>query len=198
MSKTSEGGRPAVEHQLTIDMAKEICMIQRTDIGKKCREYFLEIERKWNTPEAIMARALQFANNQLDAIKTQNIKLAETIEIQSQQIEEMKPAKIFADAVSVSDTSILMRDLAKLLRQNGVKVGEKRLYSWMRENGYICKFDTSPTQKAMEMGLFEVQIRTVERGDSLPVETRTTKVTGKGQQYFINKFLNENGTEIAG
>ncbi len=105
------------------------------------------------------------------------------------QVESMKPAQIFADAVSASESSILMRDLAKLLKQNGVSIGEKRLYSWMRDNGYICKNGTSPTQKAMELKLFEIVIRTVERGDGLPIETTTTRVTGKGQNYFVNKFL---------
>lgn len=104
--------------------------------------------------------------------------------------ERMKPKEIFADAVSASDNSMLVRDVAKMIRQNGVPMGEKRFYKWLRENGYICKGTTSPTQKAMELGLFEVVVRTVERGSALPLETKTTKVTGKGQQYFINKFLN--------
>ena len=82
-----------------------------------------------------------------------------------------------------------MRDLAKLIRQNGVEIGEKRLYKWMRERGYICKGDTMPTQKAMELGLFEIIVRTVERGNGLPMETKTAKVTGKGQIYFVQKFL---------
>ena len=105
--------------------------------------------------------------------------------------DRMRPKEIFADAVSASDSSMLVRDLAKIIRQNGVPIGEKRFYKWLRENGYICKGSTSPTQKAMELGLFEVIIRTIDRGDGLPIETKTTKVTGKGQQYFINKFLNK-------
>ena len=103
--------------------------------------------------------------------------------------ERMKPKEIFADAVSASDSAMLVRDVAKLIKQNGVPLGEKRFYKWLRENGFVCKGSTSPTQKAMDLGLFEVVIRTVERGDGLPIETKTTKVTGKGQQYFINKFL---------
>lgn len=104
--------------------------------------------------------------------------------------DRMKPKALFADAVSASDTSILIRDLAKMIRQNGIEIGERRLFKWMRENGYICKGDTMPTQKAMELGLFEIVVRTVERGNGLPLETKTAKVTGKGQIYFINKFLN--------
>lgn len=112
------------------------------------------------------------------------------IEQQKQKIEQDKPKTIFADAVSVSETSILVRELAKLIKQNGISIGEKRLYQWMRENGYICQKSTEPTQRAMELGLFERIVRTIDRGSGLPIETITTKVTGKGQIYFINKFLN--------
>ncbi len=115
---------------------------------------------------------------------------AEEAERLALENEKMKPKAIFADAVSVADTSILVRELAKMIRQNGKEIGERRLYIWMRENGYIIKGTTEPTQRAMEMGLFEIAVRVIERGgDSLPIESRTTKVTGKGQIYFINKFL---------
>ena len=103
----------------------------------------------------------------------------------------MKPKEVFADAVTASDSSILIRDLAKMIKQNGVPMGEKRLYKWMREHGYVVKQSTQPTQKAMELGLFEIVERTVQRADQAPIVTATTKVTGKGQQYFINKFLGE-------
>jgi anti-repressor protein len=105
------------------------------------------------------------------------------------RIAEMRPKEVFADAVSASDTSILVRDLAKLIKQNGVDIGEKRLYKWLRNNGYIVKKGTTPTQRAMELGLFEVIERTTQRADNPPIVCTTTKVTGKGQQYFINKFL---------
>lgn len=131
-----------------------------------------------------MARALRMADKTIDKLKTDNAALLE-------DVSRMKPKEIFADAVSASDSAMLVRDVAKLIKQNGVPLGEKRFYKWLRENGYVCKGGTSPTQKAMELGLFEVVIRTVERGDGLPLETKTTKVTGKGQQYFINKFLNK-------
>lgn len=104
--------------------------------------------------------------------------------------KKKKPKEIFADAVSASDSSMLVRDVAKIIKQNGVPLGEKRFYKWLRDNGYVCQGSTSPTQKAMELGLFEIVVRTIERGNGLPIETKTTKVTGKGQQYFINKFLN--------
>lgn len=107
--------------------------------------------------------------------------------------ERMKPKEIFADAVAASHTAILIGDLAKLLKQNGVETGQKRLFIWMRENGYLIKRKgvdwNMPTQKAMEMGLFEVKESTVNNPDGSVRINRTTKVTGKGQQYFINKFL---------
>ena len=124
----------------------------------------------------LMAKALLVAQRQ--------------IEERNQQIERMKPKEIFADAVSASHSSILIRDLAKMIKQNGVQIGEKRLYAWRREHGFICqKPSTMPTQRAMEMGLFEIHVRTIECGNGLPQEKKTTKVTGKGQQYFVNKFL---------
>lgn len=186
MSKTENGGRPSKDYEISVDMAKQICMIQRTPEGKACRQYLIDLEKAWNTPEQVMARALKIANKTIDSLRSDNTKLIE-------DNTRMKPKEIFADAVSASETSLLVRDVAKLIRQNGVKIGEKRLYKWLRENGYVCQGSTAPTQKAMEMGLLEVVIRTVERGDRLPLETKTTKVTGKGQVYFVNKFLAQNG-----
>lgn len=116
-----------------------------------------------------------------------------TIEEQTAQIERMRPKEVFADAVATSHTAILIGDLAKLLKQNGVETGQKRLFSWMRENGYLIKRKGAdwnmPTQKAMEMGLFKVKESTVNNPDGSVRINKTTKVTGKGQQYFINKFL---------
>ncbi len=102
---------------------------------------------------------------------------------------EMTPKALFADAVAQSDTSILVYDLAKLICQNGVNIGGTRLWAWLRDNGYIFKHSCEPTQKSMEMKLFEVIERTVQRSGHAPKVTRTTRVTGKGQQYFINKLL---------
>lgn len=116
-----------------------------------------------------------------------------TIELQNQEIERMKPKEIFADAVATSHTSILIGDLAKLLKQNGIETGQKRLFEWLRENGYLIKRKDAdwnmPTQKAMEMKLFEVKESTVNNPDGSVRINKTTKVTGKGQQYFINKFI---------
>ncbi len=173
------------DHQLTIPMAKEICMLQRNEKGKQFRQYFIEIENRWNTPEAVMARALQMANRKLDEIRNTNILL-------EKKIEADKPKVIFADSVSTAKTSILVGDLAKLLKQNGISIGQNRLFEWLRTNGYLIKSGSSknmPTQKAAEMGLFEVKVSTVNNPDGSIRETKTTKVTGKGQIFFVNKFL---------
>lgn len=175
------------DHQLTIEMAKELCMIQRTDIGRQFRQYFISIEEAWNTPEMVMGRALKIAQNQLDSLKGENLKLTE-------KIKEDKPKVLFADAVETAHTSILVGDLAKLIKQNGVDIGQKRLFEYLRENGYLIKNGSSknmPTQKSMDMKLFEVKERTINNPDGTVKITKTTKVTGKGQTYFINKFLGE-------
>lgn len=107
--------------------------------------------------------------------------------------QEMQPKAIFADAVAASTTSILIGDLAKILKQNGVDIGQKRLFSWLRDNGYLIRRKgadwNSPTQRAMESGLFEIKETAVSHSDGHVTINKTTKVTGKGQQYFINKFL---------
>lgn len=116
-----------------------------------------------------------------------------TIEQQSSEIKRMKPKEIFADAVSASKTSILVGELAKILSQNGVEIGQNRLYTWLRDNGYLIKRKgvdwNMPTQKAMNLELFEVKETVINNPDGSVKISKTTKVTGKGQQYFINKFL---------
>ena len=187
LGETSEqGGRPQTDYQISIDMAKQICMVQRSPEGKQIRQYFIDLEKAWNTPEQIMARALRMADKTIDELKESNaVLLADN--------QRMKPKEIFADAVSTSHTSILIGDFAKLLKQNGVETGQKRLFEWLRENSYLIKRKGAdwnmPTQKAMELGLFEVKESTVNNPDGSVRINRTTKVTGKGQQYFINKFL---------
>lgn len=186
LGKTSElGGRPQMDYEITVDMAKQICMIQRTPEGKTCRQYLIDLEKAWNTPEQVMARALKIANKQIDDLKNNNMML-------ERKIEADKPKTIFADAVSTSHTSILVGDLAKLICQNGVKIGQKRLFEWMRENNFLIKSGSSrnmPQQRYVENGLFEVKESNVQNPDGSVRITRTTKVTGKGQLYFVNKFL---------
>ena len=186
MSKTSEtGGRPQKDYEISVDMAKQICMIQRTPEGKAIRQYLIDLEKAWNTPEQVMARALKIADRQIDELKHSKMLL-------EQKIEADKPKTIFADAVSAGHTSILIGDLAKLICQNGYQIGQKRLFQWMRDNGYLMKSGASynmPIQSYVEQGLFEIKESNIQNPDGSVRITRTTKVSGRGQIYFINKFL---------
>lgn len=115
-----------------------------------------------------------------------------TVKSLNSKIEQDKPKVLFADSVKTAHTSILIGDLAKLIKQNGVDIGQNRLFSWLRSQGYLAKNGeryNMPTQKSMDLGLFEVKERTINNPDGSTRITRTTKVTGKGQVYFINKFL---------
>ena len=136
-------------------------------------------------PEQIMAAGLQAAQKIIESKNQQ-------IEAQKTDIQRMKPKEIFADAVATSKTSILVGDLAKLICQNGYQIGQKRLFDWLRNNGYLVKSGSSynmPMQRYVEQGLFEVKESNVQNPDGSVRTTRTTKVTGKGQVYFVNKFL---------
>lgn len=184
-SKNLENGGRIIEHIISVDMAKQICMIQRSEKGRLYRQYFLDLEKAWNTPEQVFARALKMADKTIESLKADNTALLESV-------ERMRPKEVFADAVSGSRTSILIGELAKLLKQNGIEIGQRRLFSWMRENGFLIKRGSSrnmPTQKGMELGLFEIKEGSYINGAGANITTKTTKVTGKGQQYFVNKFL---------
>ena len=178
-SLTLGGAQNITEHILKLDMAKEISMIQRNDKGKQARQYFLQIEKAWNSPEMIMKRALQFADQKIMRLET--------------KIKQDKPKVLFADAVDSSTSSVLIGELAKLISQNGYDIGQNRLFEWLRDNGFLIKRKGEsfnlPTQRSMEQGLMDIKKRTINNADGSIRTTRTTKVTGKGQQYFINKFL---------
>ncbi|WP_285022740.1 phage antirepressor KilAC domain-containing protein [Lactococcus garvieae] len=148
----SSGGRPAVNHQLTIDMAKQLCMIQRTDIGRKFRQYFIQVEDAWNSPEAVMARALQFANQQLALLRHQNMELTDTIAVQNQQILEMKPKVSYYDVVlnckDLISTSAIAKDYGKsaiwmnrYLHEKGVQFKQSAI--WLLYQKYAQKGYTS-------------------------------------------------------
>ena len=161
---------------ITVDMAKEICMLQRNEKGKIARRYFVELEKAWNSPEKVMARALQIANSQVKQLQA--------------KIEADAPAVFFAESITGADTNILVRDLAKLLAQNGAEIGGNRLFELLRQDGYLIKSGSDynmPTQRAMELGLFFVK-ETPRISKEGAVIDRTTKITPKGQKYFINKY----------
>ena len=175
----SNGGKQTqIDHMIKLDMAKEIAMIQRSEKGKQARQYFLAIEKEWNSPEKVMARALKFANTKLLSLEA--------------MIEQDKPKVLFADAVNTSHTSILVGELAKLIKQNNVAIGQNRLFQWLRDNGYLLN-SNMPSQYSMERKWFEVKERTINNPDGSVRITKTTLVTGKGQVYFVNKFLGELG-----
>lgn len=120
----STGGRPATDHQLTIAMAKELCMIQRSEAGRKFRQYFIKVEEAWNSPEAVMARALQFANNQLSLVKKQNLELLETVAVQNQQIAEMQPKASYYDLILQNKNTVPITQIAKDYGMSGRKFNE--------------------------------------------------------------------------
>lgn len=139
--------------------------------------------------EELLSKALMVAQKKIDE---KNALIAK----QESRIQQMRPKEIFADAVATSHTSILIGDLAKLICQNGYQIGQKRLFEWLRNNGYLMKSGLSrnmPMQRYLEMGLFEIKESSVQNPDGSVRITRTTKVTGRGQLYFVNKFLNNGG-----
>lgn len=177
--------RELVDHELSIDMAKQICMVQKNENAKRVRQYLIDLEKAWNTPEQVMARALKVADAKIKELTHSNIRL-------EQKVKEDEPKVLFAKSVETSHTSILVGDLAKLICQNGVEIGQKRLFEWLRENGYLIKSGQSknmPTQRSVENGWIEVKESTVQNPDGSVRITKTPKITGKGQVYFVNKFI---------
>ena len=185
--------RDIMDYQISVDMAKQICMIQRSEKGKQYRQYFIDLEKAWNTPEQIFARALKMADQKIEKLKETNAGLLE-------DVERMRPKEIFADAVKASTSSILIGDLAKLLRQNGVDTGQKRLFEQLRNEGYLMKTGSSrnmPKQKYVANGFFQIKETVISNPDGSVRMTKTTKVTGKGQQYFLNKYLKNKEENIS-
>ncbi|HEN4322725.1 oxidoreductase [Streptococcus agalactiae] len=179
---TAQGNQTEyTDHVLKLDMAKEIAMLQRNEKSKEVRKYFIQVEKDFNSPEKIMARALLMADKKVHKLEA--------------QIEADRPKVLFADAVSASHTSILVGELAKLLKQNGVNIGATRLFTWLRKHGYLIKRNgrdwNMPTQKSVELGLIRVKETSITHSDGHITVSKTPLVTGKGQQYFINKFLNQ-------
>lgn len=177
--------RQLEDYEITVLMAKHLAMMSRTEKGKQIRDYLIDLEKAWNTPEQIFARALKMADKTIESLKSDNAALLA-------DNRRMKPKEVFADAVATSKTSILVGELAKILKQNGADIGQNKLFAWMREKGYLIKRKGSdynmPTQKSMEMGLFEIKETSITKPDGSTHISKTTKVTGKGQIYFTNKF----------
>ena len=169
------------DYLLTIDMAKELCMMSKTEKGKEVRKYFIQVEKNWNSPDMIMQRALSISNQRIEALQNENA--------------AMKPKALFADSVATSKSTVLVGELAKIIRGNGVDIGATRLFKWMRDKGYLINRNGSdwnmPTQKAMNLGLFKIKETTINHSNGTTSISKTPKVTGKGQQYFVNKFLKE-------
>lgn len=147
------------------------------------------LEKALTSPDFL----IQLATN-LKEEKQKRIEAEQKAEVAEQKIQQDAPKVLFADAVSTSQRSCLVAELAKILQQNGVNIGQNRLFSWMRENGYLCQkgdYYNQPTQKAMKLGLFELKKTTITKPDGSVLVTTTTKVTGKGQIYFVEKFLSK-------
>lgn len=175
------------------------------------------VARQDETPEQIMARALMVAKDTIERqqtaiakaeskallLQSQNQALSEMNEAKSRHINQLLPSVRFAHAVETSEHSILVGELARIIKQNGVEIGQNRLFAYLREKGYLCKAGeryNQPTQKSLDMGLFEIKKTVIQKPNGDSLVTTTTKVTGKGQIYFVNRFLyeeaNRKGDEI--
>ena len=174
------------DHIMKIPMAKSISMLQRNEKGKIARNYFIKCEEAWNDDDMILARAYQIQNKKI-------IGYTEQIIVLESKIEEQRPQVLFAKAVETSKASILVGEQAKILNQNGINLGQNRLFAWLRTNGFLISRKGSdwnmPTQKSMNLGLFEIKETVQQQPNGSVKVTKTPKVTGKVQLYFVNKFL---------
>ena len=195
-SKMSEstGGRPSKDYDITIDMAKQICMIQRTPEGKRVREYLISLEKAWNTPELIMARALKMADKQISDLKEENKQLIEsnaTLALENNQlaedVERARPLVEFSKTVSGSKDSIHIGQFAKL-----IGVGQNTMFDWLRKKGYLGRGGSNynmPIQRYLNMGIFSLKENIVTNKDgSTVIYPPTPLVTGKGQVYLHDKY----------
>lgn len=172
-------------YNLTLQQARQVLLRESKFVRKSVLQFIDELEQRlkggFNIPTTLSG-ALLLASQQAEVIEQQQVLLA-----------KQAPKVLFADSVCSSSSSVLVGELAKVLKQNGVEMGQNRLFGWLRENGYLCSrkgvLYNVPTQRSMEMGLFDIKTTAINKPDGSTLVTSTTKVTGKGQIYFINKFL---------
>lgn len=175
------GTQEIQDYELSIDMAKHFCLMSKTEKGKACRQYLIDLEKAWNTPEQVMARALKLADKTISQLKL--------------QIEEQKPLVEFANKVSDSSNLIDMGKMAKLLKDENINIGRNRLFDWLRRKEILMK-NNMPYQRYIEGGYFQVKESTYETAYGTKTQ-QTTYVTGKGQIYITEKLRKEWNKEIA-
>lgn len=178
----STGGRPSNDHYIKLDMAKEIAMIQRTDKGKEARQYFLQVEKAWNSPEMIIKRAMQIQDRKI-------------LELEN-KIQEDKRYTDFGKVVEMSEASVNIGAFVKIIfDKHGINIGRNKLFDWLRDKGYLIKSGrekNNPKQQYIEQGLFELRPTIVKRSEG-DVQSHTTLITGKGQIKLAEILLNEFG-----
>lgn len=184
--KESIGGRPSQDHQMKLDMAKEIAMIQRTEKGKQARQYFLHLERLWNSPEMVIKRAMDIQQQKIVQLET--------------QIQSEKKYTDFGKVVSLSDGAINVGAFAKIMYdEHGVNIGRNKLMSWLRDNGFLIKQGREknfPKQQYVERGWFKLAPAIIKRTEG-DVQGGTTLITGKGQVELAETLIREFKKEVA-
>ena len=184
---TAQGNETTyTDYLITIQMAKELSMIQRNDKGKEAREYFIKCEESWNSDEMIMARALQITKKKMVEYEEK------IIQLEVEMLDYKDRAKV-ADVIEASEDTISIGEMAKILSETGEVIGRNELFQWLRKNGYLMKKDTSetynqPTQKSMNLGIMELIEKPVFVNPKHIVLNRTTGITGKGQTYLIKRM----------
>lgn len=175
--------RQVTDHQITLSMAKELCMLQRSEKGKEFRQYFIAVEEAWNKPDAVMARALQMANRTVEQLKKGVAELTE-------QNAALLPKAEYYDAVKDTSTVIQVKELSAYLCSNGVKIGRNKLFEKLRNDGFLCKSGETrnlPTQEALDARLMEVKQSVFVRNGEVTTGS-TTYITQKGLEYFLRRY----------
>lgn len=176
--------KPIQDYLVTIDMAKELCMMSKTEKGKEVRKYFIQVEKDWNSPDMIMHRALEVSNSRIKLLTAKNQSLASKNKALQDQIDRDAENVTFAKAIRYSNHSIKVRELAAILTQNGFQIGQNQLYQLLRLEHYISKHGTLPMGDKIKRGYFRVS-HGVKNGHAWS----TTLVTPEGQKHIINKAL---------